>query len=85
LHKWQSKQYWRQAKAIRARANAEDRDLTQQEELPVYAYNRAAMRATVGPMLLETIERRRVETERRPLCRQEIKMLKILARQFPAA
>jgi hypothetical protein len=84
LHKRQSKQYWRQAKAIRARANAEDRDLTQQEELQVYAYNRAAMRATVGPMLLETIERRRVETERRPLCRQEIKMLKILARQFPA-
>lgn len=31
LHRWQSKEYWRQAKAIRARANAEGRDLTQQE------------------------------------------------------
>jgi hypothetical protein len=85
LHKRQSKEYWRQAKKIRARANAEDRDLTEQEEQQVYAYNRAAMRATVGPMLLDTIERIEVETERRPLCRQEIKILKILARQFPEA
>jgi len=85
LHKWQSKQYWRQAKAIRARANAEGRDLTQQEEQQFYAYNRAAMRSMVGPMLLDTIERIKVETERRPLCRQEIKILKILARQFPEA
>jgi hypothetical protein len=85
MHKWRSKEYWREAKAIRARANAEGRDLTQQEELQVYAYNRAAMRATVGPMLLDTIERTRVETERRQLCRQEIKALKILARQFPEA
>jgi hypothetical protein len=36
-------------------------------------------------MLLDTIERIKVETERRPLCRQEIKILKILARQFPEA
>jgi hypothetical protein len=85
LNKWQSKEYWRQAKEIRARANAEGRALTEQEEQQVYAHNRAAMRATVGPMLLDTIERIKVETERRPLCRQEIKILKILARQFPEA
>lgn len=85
LHKWQSKEYWRQAKEIRARATAEGRALTQEEEQQFYAYNRAAMRATVGPMLLDTIERIKVETERRPLCRQEIKILKILARQFPEA
>jgi hypothetical protein len=85
LHKWQSKKYWRRAKAIRARANAEGRDLTQQEEQQFYAYNRAAMRSMVGPMLLDTIERIEVETERRPLYRQEIKILKILARQFPEA
>jgi hypothetical protein len=34
-------------------------------------------------MLLDTIERIKVQTKRRPLCRQEIKILKILARQFP--
>jgi hypothetical protein len=85
LHKWQSKEYWRQAKEIRARANAEGRLLTQQEEQQVYAYSRAAIRATVGPMLLETIERMKQDSERRPLSRHEIKALKILARQFPDA
>jgi hypothetical protein len=85
LHKWQSKKYWRQAKEIRARANAEDRALTEQEEQQVYAHNRAAMRTIVGPTLLETIERMKHDSERRPLCRQEIKILKILARQFPEA
>jgi hypothetical protein len=85
LHKWQSKEYWRQAKEIRAQANAESRALTQQEEQQFYAYNRAAMRVTVRPMLLETIKRMNQDSERRPLCRQEIKALKVLARQFPEA
>jgi hypothetical protein len=83
--KWQGKECWRQAKEIRARANAEGRPLTQQEEQQVYAYSRAAIRATVGPMLLETIERMKQDSERRPLSRHEIKALKILARQFPDA
>ena len=85
LHRWQSQECWRQAKGIRARANAEGRTVTQQEEQQVYAYNRAAMRATVGPMLLETIERMKRDSERRPLVWQEIKSLKILARHFPEA
>jgi hypothetical protein len=85
LHKWQSKEYWRQAGEIRARANTEGRAMTQQEEQQFYAYNRAAMRATVGPMLLETIERMKKDSESRPLYWQEIKALKILARQFPEA
>ncbi len=85
LHKWQGKEYWRQAKEIRARANAEGRALTQQEEQRFYAYNRAGMRATVGPMLLEMIERMRKDSERGPLYRQDIKALKIFACQFPEA
>jgi len=85
LHRWQGKEYWRQANEIRGRANAEGRVLTQQEEQQFYAYNRAAIRTMVGPLLLDTIESIKVETERRPLCWQEIKMLKMLARQFPEA
>ena len=85
LHKWQSKEYWRRAKEIRAQANAEDRALTQQEEQQVYAYNRAAIRAIAAPMLRRDIKRIKEESERRPLCRQEIKALKVLARQFPEA
>jgi hypothetical protein len=36
-------------------------------------------------MLLGTIKRIKLETERGPLCRKKIKILKILARQFPEA
>jgi hypothetical protein len=85
LEKWQIKEYWRQAREIRARANAEGRPLTQWEEQQVYALNRAAVRATVAPMLLDQIERIKEEFERGPLCWQQIKSLKILARQFPEA
>jgi hypothetical protein len=85
LYKWQSKEYWRQAREIRARANAEGRPLTQWEEQQVYAYNRAGIRATFGPMLLDVIKRMRKESERGPLCRQDIKALKIFARKFPEA
>jgi hypothetical protein len=82
---WQSKEYWRLAKEIRARANAESRVLTQQEEQQVYAYNRAALRVTAGFVLLDVIERIKRDSERRPLVWQEIKSLKILARHFPEA
>jgi hypothetical protein len=85
LHKWQSKEYWHQAKEIRARANAEGRRLTQEEVQQVYAYNMAAMRAIVASMLRDDIKRMKEESERRPLCRQEIKALKIFARHFPEA
>ena len=85
LHKWQSKEYWHQATEIRARASAESRAMTQQEEQQVYAYNRAAIRAIVAPMLRDDIKRMTEESERRPLWREEIKALKILARHFPEA
>jgi hypothetical protein len=85
LHEWQSKEYWRQPKEIRAQAKAGDRALTQQEEQQVYSYNRAAIRAIVGPMLRDDIRGMKEESERRPLCWQEIKALKIFARHFPEA
>ena len=85
LDQWQAKEYWRQAREIRARAIAEDRSLNQWEEQQVHAYTRAGVRATVGPMLLDVIKRLREESERRPLVWQEIKSLKILAPGFPEA
>lgn len=85
LYKWESKECWRQAREVRARANAEGRSLTQWGEQQVYAYNRAGVRATFGPMLLDAIKRLRKESERGPLCRQDIKALKIFARRFPEA
>jgi hypothetical protein len=85
LGKWQGAEYWRRGREIRERAIAEGRPLTQLEEKQVYAYNRAAVRATVGPILLHEIERMKKESERGPLCWQQIKSLKVLARGFPEA
>jgi hypothetical protein len=85
LEKWQGEEYFRQAKEIRARAQAEDRLLTPWEEQQAHACDRAGVRATVHSMLLDTIERMKQESENRPLCWQEIKALKIFAPQFPEA
>ena len=85
LGQWQGEEYWRHARDIRDRAMAELRSLTQWEEQQIRAYNRAAVRATVGPMLLDTIERITQESERRPLVRQEIETMKLLAPGFPEA
>jgi hypothetical protein len=85
LEKWQIEEYWRQAREIRARANAEGRPLTQWEEQQAHAYDRVAIRATIASILLDDIERMKEESERGPLCWQQIKSLKILARQFPEA
>jgi hypothetical protein len=85
LEKRQAEEYFREAKEIRARAYSEGRDLTQWEAQQFRACNAAGVGATVGPMLLDAIKRMRKESERGPLCRQDIKALKIFARQFPEA
>jgi hypothetical protein len=85
LGKWQAKEYWRQAREIRARAIAQGPPLTQWEDQQARAYDRVALRLTTGYMLLDHIKRMKEESERRPLCWQEIKGLKILARKFPEA
>lgn len=85
LGKWQGEEYWRHARDIRDRAIAEGRSPTQWEEQQILAHNRAAVRATVGAMLLDTIERIKHESENRPLVWKEIRTLKILAPGFPEA
>lgn len=85
LDRWQAKEYWHQAREIRARANAEGRPLTQWEDQQARAYDRAGLRITTGQILGDCIERMKMESERRPRSWQEIKSLKIFARQFPEA
>jgi hypothetical protein len=85
LDKWQAKEYWRQAREIRARANAAGRPLTRWEEQQAHAYDRAAFRVTIASMLRDDIKGMKKESERRPLCWQEIKSLKMFARHFPEA
>src|ERR1700734_4077764 len=71
LEKWQAREYWRQAKEIRARAYVENRLLTQQEAQQAHGYDRAGIRATIARMLLDDIDRLKEESERRPLRWQE--------------
>lgn len=85
LGEWQAREYWRQAREIRARAMDENRDLTSWEEQQARAYDRAGAGTMAQFMLLDSIERMKKESEHRPLVWQEIKVLKIFARQFPEA
>ena len=75
LGKWQAKEYWRQAREIRTRAKAENRVLTQWEEQQAHACDRAGVGAMVHSILLDDIERMKEESERGPLCWQQIKSL----------
>jgi hypothetical protein len=85
LGKWRAEEYWRQAREIRARAMDEDRDVTSWEEQQARAYDRAGAGTMAHFILLESIERMKKESEQRLLCRQEIKALKMFARDFPEA
>jgi hypothetical protein len=82
---WQGKEYLRQAREIRARANAENRSLTPLEEQQAHACARAGVSALVHSLLLDDIKRMNKDSERRPLVWQEIKALKLFARHFPEA
>jgi hypothetical protein len=85
LDEWRGQQYLREASQIRSVASAEGRQLTEWEEQRAYACTRAGVQAIAGAMLRSSIARMRKESERRALCRQEIKSLTMLARQFPEA
>jgi hypothetical protein len=85
LEKWQGEEYLRQAREIRARANAEGRPLTQWEEQQARAYDRAGIRAMTASMVHEDIERIKQESKRGPMSWYDIKALKIFARAFPEA
>ncbi len=79
LGEWRAKEYWRQAREIRARAMDENRDLTSWEEQQARAYDRAGIGTMAHSILLDDIKRMKRESERRPLVWQEIKALKIFA------
>jgi len=72
LGRWQAKE---NAKRIRARAKAENREMTMRECLD----------AIITPGFLDKVEELRREAKRGPLNSHQIKMLKLFARQFPEA
>jgi hypothetical protein len=82
--KWQAKVYRRKATDIRARAEAENRDLTQWEETQVAAYQRASFNSLLDSVLGEVVPRwikeLREEAKRGKLSRQHLRMAKLLSR-----
>ena len=85
LDEWQGRQYLREASKIRSAASEEGRPLTEWEAQRTEAFIRAGIQTVTGAILRDSIERMRKESERRALCWQEIKSLKMLAPGFPEA
>jgi hypothetical protein len=83
LDKWQGKEYWRRAKAIRERAWAENRVTTPAEDAQAEALDRAAFHYTIGALLDTTVrryEKELRETEAGTLKGNKLRLVKMLAR-----
>ena len=79
--KWQGKEYQRKANDIRARPEAENRDLTPGEEAQRLAYERASFRSMIGSMLDETLRQLQVAVKAGPLSRKQIGIVNVFARR----
>jgi hypothetical protein len=79
--KWQQKEYRRKANDIRARADADNRTLTQQEQAQVVAHERAAFQSIIDTVLRDTLTALRKEAKCGKLSRQQLRMVKFLARR----
>jgi hypothetical protein len=83
--KWQSKEYRRGAKEIRARAEAENRSLTQWEETQVHSYEKAAFHCMLESVLEPASKKMLKELQagvssRRTLSKHQLKTVLLLAR-----
>ncbi len=85
-HEWEGRQYLHKAEAIRDRATAESRPMTQWEQQQAFVWSRRAIRAFAMPALVDNFELIKRDAERGPLHRAQFKMLKIYAAEgFPGA
>jgi len=90
LEKWQYEERYRRAKKqadeIRARAVAENRNLTFWEEQQIRACDTARIQALVGPALIAALEGIKRDAKRGLLDRYQFKTLKLFARRnYPGA
>lgn len=74
--KWQAKEYQRNANDICARAKAEKRSMTEDEQAQVVAYSRAYIQLTIPFDILTAL---RKEARRGKLSRQHLRLAKLLA------
>jgi len=84
--KWQAKEYRRQAKEIRTRAEMESRPLTPWEEQQARAYDQEAFQWMIESVLEKNIMELARDANAGTLNRVQVKMLKLLAsRGYPKA
>ena len=84
--KWLGKEYLRKANEIRARAKAENRDMTPGEESQVIAYERASFRSVLESVLADTLWQLRVAAKAGTLSKGQMKLLNLFARRgYPIA
>jgi len=79
--KWQMKEYKRKSQEICARAEAENRTMTNQEQAQVVAYKRAALRSMIDSVVRDTLTTLREDARCGRLSSQQLRMAKFLARR----
>jgi hypothetical protein len=86
LDKWRAKQYERKAEEIRVRAEAENRPMTQGEEVQMDAYERASFHSMLDSLLAAALRQIQVEAKAGRLSKGQIKRVSLLAqRGYPMA
>jgi hypothetical protein len=79
--KWQTKEYQRKPKEICARAHAEKRVMTHQEQAQVVAYGRAALQEMTKSIVPDILTALRKDVKCGKLSRQRLRLAKLLARR----
>ncbi len=79
--KWQAKEYQRNANDICARAEAEKRTMTGNEQAQVVAYTRASVQSMINSVVPDILTALRKEARRGKLSRQHLRLAKVLARK----
>jgi len=79
--KWQSREYRRRAREIRAHAKAERRPLTPGEEAQIVAYERAGFRSMIDSVVGDTLRQLWKQVKLGKLSGLQVKMAKLLARK----
>lgn len=78
---WQSREYRRKSREIRAHAKSESRPLTPGEQAQIVAYERAALCSLADSVLSDLLRRLQTKAKLGKLSRVEFQMAKQLARR----
>jgi hypothetical protein len=81
LDQWQKEEYQRRAKAIRDRAEAENRYLTPWEESQMKVLERAAFVCMIDEILAPTLKRLEADAKAGTLSKQELKVITLMAQR----